>query len=75
MMDVLFPGLEKSEDVIQIHKDESAEHVSKHVVHQRLKDSWSISESERHYEVFIVPQRGVGCHFPLVFLLKSDQIR
>ena len=43
---MLFLGLGKDEDVIQLDEDEAVEHVPEHVIHQSLEDGRGIGEAE-----------------------------
>ena len=74
MVNMLLPGLREDEYVIQVHKNESVEHVPKNVVDWGLEYSWSIGKAERHDEVLIVSSSGVKRCLPLVTLSDADKM-
>lgn len=74
MMDVLLLGPGEDEDVIEINKDISIEHVSEHIVHHCLEDGRGIGQAERHYEILIVSSWGVECRLPLISFSDADEV-
>ena len=45
----------KHKDIIKVYKYESVQHVPENVIYQGLEHSRSVSQSERHHQVFVVP--------------------
>ena len=58
------------EDVVQVHEDANIKEVAKNVVHESLKGSWRIGESERHY----TPFKGAIASQNAVFHLSPSRI-
>lgn len=54
MVGGLLTGLRRDQDVIQIYKNKSIEHVLQNVINQGLEASWSIGEAQGHDKVFVV---------------------
>ena len=49
-------------------------HVSKDMIHERLKGRRGITETKEHYGGFEETKRGDECCFPLVFLLDTNVV-
>jgi len=62
------------EDVIQVHEDANIEEVAKNVIHESLKGSWRIGESDRHYTPFKGAIASSECGFPFVTFMDLDKM-
>ena len=51
-----------------------SDHVSKDMIHERLKGRRGITETKEHYGGFEETERGDECCFPLVFLLDANVV-
>ena len=50
------------------------DHVSKDMIHERLKSQRSITEAKEHYGRFKEAKRSDECRFPLVFLPNGNVV-
>jgi len=62
------------EDIVQVNEVANIEEVTKNVVHELLKGSWRIGESERHDTPFKGAIAGLECSFPFVTFMDSDKL-
>lgn len=64
MHNVLLGVLGKNKDVVQINKNRGIQKISQDVIHQGLKNCWSVSKAKGHHQIFKVSKRGVKGSFP-----------
>ena len=74
MMDVLLLGPGEDEDVIEINKDISIEHVSEHIIYHCLEDGKGIGQAERHYELLVVSSWSAECRLPLLSFSDAGEV-
>ncbi len=74
MLDVFCLTLGKDEDIIQVDKHKSAQHISKHVIDETLKNGRWVRQAKRHNQVLKMSQGGVESRLPFVPLTNSDQV-
>ncbi len=64
----------KYQYVIQVDIYELIDHVSQHVIYERLENRRGVGQPEGHNKIFKVPPRGIKCGFPLIPLPYADQM-
>ena len=74
MVDMLFAGLGKNEDVVQIDENIFVNHVSEEVVDQGLENCWGIGEVEWHHQIFIKSGGRVKSSLPFIPLSDADKV-
>ena len=62
------------EDVVQVYEDANIGEVAENVVHEPLKGSWRIGESEGHYTPFKGAIASLECGFPFVTFADWDKM-
>jgi hypothetical protein len=50
------------QDVIKEHKDEVAQIIFENIIHQGLKGSWCVGQTERHDEIFEMTTESAKCY-------------
>ena len=50
------------------------DHISKDMVHERLKSQRSVTKAKEHYGGFKEAERSDECRFPLVFLSNANVV-
>jgi hypothetical protein len=66
--------LRVDEDVVEIDNNAYIEHIGEYIVHESLKGSGSIRETERHYEPFVRAIASAKSCFPLVSFRDSNEM-
>lgn len=63
-----FQGGGKDEDIIKVDDHKVVKKFSENIFHKVLERGWSITQSERHDEIFEASEQSSECRFTLVFL-------
>ena len=77
LTDMVLVGLEvwgEDENIIQIHKQDTSQHIPEYVIYESLKDSRGVSETEWHYQVLKVTEGCVESCFPLIPLPNANKV-
>ncbi len=59
MLDMIALVLEEDQDIVEVNKNKSVDHVSEHVIDECLKDRRGVGKPKRHDQILKVPSGGV----------------